>query len=221
MKTFHHEFVTLDENVHSVDTDGGRRYQTPDGVFPSVTTVTGWKKRAFFAKWRRDNPEESKRVLSRGTKLHSIIESYLKNDHSSIQTNAGTCESDLFFEMQESIDRIGTIHAIEVPLWSKRVGLAGRTDCIGFFDDKPSVIDFKSSTYPKSEDAIQDYFMQATAYSLMWQDRTGVELRNIAILIGVEDGGCQVFTADPREYIADLADAIKFYRSERDSYASK
>ena len=78
MKTFHHEFVTLDENVNSVDTDGGRRYQTPDGVFPSVTTVTGWKKRAFFAKWRRDNPEESKRVLSRGTKLHSIIESYLK-----------------------------------------------------------------------------------------------------------------------------------------------
>jgi ATP-dependent exoDNAse (exonuclease V) beta subunit len=123
--------------------------------------------------------------------------------------------------MQESIDRIGTIHAIEVPLWSKRVGLAGRTDCIGFFDDKPSVIDFKSSTYPKSEDAIQDYFMQATAYSLMWQDRTGVELRNIAILIGVEQGGCQVFTADPREYIADLADAIKFYRSERNSYASK
>ena len=49
----------------------------------------------------------------------------------------------------------------------------------------------------------------------MWQDRTGVELRNIAILIGVEDGGCQVFTADPREYIADLADAIKFYRSEQ------
>lgn len=222
MKTFHHELVTLDENVNSVDTNNGRRYQTPDGVFPSVTTVTGWKKRAFFAKWRRDNPEESKRVLSRGTKLHSIIEAYLKNDHGSVLlTNAGTCESDLFFEMQESIDRIGTIQAIEVPLWSKRVGLAGRTDCIGEFDGTPSVIDFKSSTYPKSEDAIQDYFMQATAYSLMWQDRTGVELRNIAILIGVEDGGCQVFTADPREYIADLADAIKFYRSERDSYASK
>jgi len=222
MKTFHHELVTLDENVNSVDTNNGRRYQTPDGVFPSVTTVTGWKKRAFFAKWRRDNPEESKRVLSRGTKLHSIIEAYLKNDHGSVLlTNAGTCESDLFFEMQESIDRIGTIQAIEVPLWSKRVGLAGRTDCIGEFDGTPSVIDFKSSTYPKSEDAIQDYFMQATAYSLMWQDRTGVELRNIAILIGVEDGGCQVFTADPREYIADLAEAIKFYRSEQDSYASK
>ena len=74
MKTFCHEFVSLNENIESVETPQGRRYRTPDGIFPSVTTVTGWKKRAFFAKWRRDNPEESKRVLSRGTKLHSIIE---------------------------------------------------------------------------------------------------------------------------------------------------
>jgi hypothetical protein len=223
MKTFQHELVTLDENIESVESNGGRRYSTPDGIFPSVTTVTGWKKRAFFAKWRRDNPEESKRVLSRGTKLHSIIETYLRNDltPTTLAEAAGTSEADLFVAMREDIDRIGKIFAIEVPLWSKRVGLAGRTDCIGEFDGVPSVIDFKSSNYPKSEDAIQDYFMQATAYSLMWQDRTGQELRNIAILIGVEDGGSQVFTADPREYIEDLAEAIKVYRAEQGSYASK
>jgi len=217
MKTFQHELVTLEENIESVESNGGRRYSTPDGIFPSVTTVTGWKKRAFFAKWRRDNPEESKRVLSRGTKLHSIIETYLRNDltPTTLAEAAGTSEADLFVAMREDIDRIGKIFAIEVPLWSKRVGLAGRTDCIGEFDGVPSVIDFKSSNYPKSEDAIQDYFMQATAYSLMWQDRTGQELRNIAILIGVEDGGCQVFTADPMDYVPDLVEAIQTYRAEQ------
>jgi len=224
MKTFDHAFVELNDQIESVETPSGRRYKTPDGIFPSVTTVTGWKKRAFFAKWRRDNPEESKRVLSRGTKLHAIIETYLRNSlapNSLVEAKAGssatigTTEADLFLSMQEDIDRIGKIYAIEVPLWSKKVGLAGRTDCIGEFDGVPSVIDFKSSNYPKSEDAIQDYFMQATAYSLMWQDRTGQELRNIAILIGVEDGGSQVFTADPREYIADLVDAIRTYREEQ------
>jgi len=217
MKTFHHEFVTLNENVESVESGSGRRYSTPDGIFPSVTTVTGWKKRAFFAKWRRDNPEESKRVLSRGTKLHSIIETYLRNDltPTALSEAAGTSEADLFVSMREDINRIGTIYAIEVPLWSKKVGLAGRTDCIGEFDGVPSVIDFKSSNYLKSEDAIQDYFMQATAYALMWQDRTGQKLRNIAILIGVEDGGSQVFTADPRDYIEDLVDAIRTYREEQ------
>lgn len=217
MKTFQHELVSLNENIESVETPQGRRYKTPDGFFPSVTTVTGWKKRAFFAKWRRENPEESKRVLSRGTKLHSLIETYLKNDltPTALAEATGTNEADLFASMQQDIDRIGTIRAIEVPLWSKKVGLAGRTDCIGEFDGVPSVIDFKSSNYPKSEDAIQDYFMQATAYALMWQDRTGQELRNIAILIGVEDGGSQVFTADPREYVEDLVDAIRTYREEQ------
>jgi hypothetical protein len=217
MKTFQHEFVTLNENIESVESGSGRRYSTPDGIFPSVTTVTGWKKRAFFAKWRRENPEESKRVLSRGTKLHSLIETYLLNalTPTAITESEGTTERDLFVSMQQEIDRIGTIYAIEVPLWSKKVGLAGRTDCIGEFDGVPSVIDFKSSNYPKSEDAIQDYFMQATAYALMWQDRTGQELRNIAILIGVEDGGCQVFTADPRDYVPDLVEAIQTYRAEQ------
>lgn len=217
MKTFQHEFVRLDEAIESIETPQGRRYRTPDGVFPSVTTVTGWKKRAFFAKWRRENPNESKRVLSRGTKLHSLIETYLRNDltPTALTEAAGTTEADLFVSMREEIDRIGKIYAIEVPLWSKKVGLAGRTDCIGEFDGIPSVIDFKSSNFPKSEDAIQDYFMQATAYSLMWQDRTGQSLRNIAILIGVEDGGCQVFTADPMDYVETLVDALRTYHEEQ------
>ena len=75
-------FKHLEQNLNPIDltskdADGGRVYQTPDGVFPSVTTVTGWSKRKFFAEWRRNNPQESKRVCSRGTSLHSVIESYL------------------------------------------------------------------------------------------------------------------------------------------------
>lgn len=225
MKTFVHEFIDVGTDIESVETPNGRRYRTPGGVFPSVTTVTGWKKRAFFAKWRRDNPQESKRVLSRGTKLHSLIETYLRNDLTPevlLETtqSGGAGEADLFSSMQHDIDRIGRIFAIEVPLWSQKVGLAGRTDCIAEFDGVPSVVDFKSSNYPKSEDAIQDYFMQATAYALMWQDRTGKAVQNIAILIGVEDGGSQVFTADPRDYVEDLVEAIRHYREEQASYAS-
>lgn len=226
MKSFVHEFIDVGCDIESIDTPQGRRYKTPGGLLPSVTTVTGWKKRAFFAKWRRENPEESKRVLSRGTKLHSLIETYIRNDLTeaalslSQQTQSVTSEVDLFTAMQADIDRIGKVFAIEVPLWSNTVGLAGRTDCIGEFDGVPSVIDFKSSNYPKSEDSIQDYFMQATAYSLMWQDRTGHRLRNIAILIGVEDGGCQVFTADPMEYVEQLVETIRQYREEQGSYAS-
>ena len=36
-----------------IENEGKRLYVTPEGnKYPSVTTVTGWKKREFFAEWR-------------------------------------------------------------------------------------------------------------------------------------------------------------------------
>lgn len=216
MKRFDHDFVTVEGGINSIETPEGRRYTTPEGIFPSVTTVTGYKKREFFAKWRRENPDESRRVLSRGTRLHSIIEDYLSNTltNTTLAESAGLAEVDLFIQMQEDIDRIGKVWAIEVPLWSSKVGLAGRTDCIGEFDGVPSVIDFKSSTNPRSQSYVEDYFLQATAYALMWEDRVGIPLQNLAIIIGVESTGtAQVFTAHPRDYVQKLVEAIRHYRS--------
>ena len=68
------------ENLKCVTTEGSRHYVCPDGnKYFSVTTVTGHKKKVFFAEWRRKNPEESKRVCSRGNNLHSLIEDYINN----------------------------------------------------------------------------------------------------------------------------------------------
>ena len=63
-----------DNKVGVTNKNGKRLYKTPDGdLLPSVTTVTGWEKRQFFAEWRRKNPQESKRVLSVGTSLHKVM----------------------------------------------------------------------------------------------------------------------------------------------------
>ena len=59
-------------------TEEGRYYLSEDNKkLPSVTTVTGWAKKQFFAKWRAKNPKESKRVIRRGNKLHSVIKNLL------------------------------------------------------------------------------------------------------------------------------------------------
>jgi ATP-dependent exoDNAse (exonuclease V) beta subunit len=217
MKTFHHAFVSITGEINTIEENGSRRYTTPHGVFPSVTTVTGWAKRAFFAKWRRDNPEESKRILSRGTKVHSIIEDYLQNRfETTLQEAKGTEELDIFNTMQPHIDCIDNIRAIEVALWSKKVGLAGRTDCIAEYNGVLSVVDFKTSKNPKSEDAISDYFTQGAAYALMWQDLTGQRVDNITIIIGVSSTGeCQVFEAKTMDWVEPLADAIALWKSEQ------
>lgn len=221
MKIFRHAFVPVTGDITSSESGTGRRYTTPDGVFPSVTTVTGWSKRAFFAKWRKNNPEESKRILSRGTRVHAIIEDYLQNRfETTLQEAKGTEELDIFTTMQPHIDLIDNIRAIEVPLWSKKIGLAGRTDCIAEYNGNLSVVDFKTSNNPKSEDAISDYFTQSAAYALMWQDMTGQKVDNITIIMGVSSTGeCQVFEAKTIDWVESLVDAIALWKSEQVSLA--
>jgi len=217
MKTFIHELYIMDSDINVSDTPNGRHYCTPDGKkFPSVTTVIGWEKREFFAQWRRDNPEEARRVLRRGTRVHAIVEGYIRNENPNraLFESRGTDEAELFTNMQKDIDRIDNIRAIEVPLWSSIVGMAGRTDCIAEFDGSLSVVDFKTSTNPKSEDSISDYFMQGAAYSLMWQDRTKQPIKDITIIMGVENTGeCQVFTAKTKDWVEPLFVAVKKWRS--------
>lgn len=211
-KQFKHNFVDLTCEIKEVEQDGKRFYSTPGGLFPSVTTVTGFEKQQFFAEWRKKNPEESKRVTARGTKLHSLIEKYLRNEPIDLEELMPGNKA-LFLLLKPELDKIDNIYALETPLWSKTVGLAGRTDCIAEYDGRLSIIDFKASTKEKRQSDIDNYFTQATAYSLMFQERTNIKITNFAILIACEDGLKQVFEGNPIKYVKKLHSAIKKYRN--------
>lgn len=215
--TIENKFIHLNNNLPEVNLkevskDGRRFYSTPDGEYPSVTTVVGFEKQRFFAEWREKNPDESKRVTSRGTKFHSLIEQYLKNEPIDIDELNSNIKA-LFILLQPELDKINNIAALETPLWSKILGLAGRTDCIAEYDGKLSIIDFKASTKEKRKQDIENYFTQATAYALMYQERTGIVIDNFVILIACEDGLRQVFQDKPVKYVKKLKEAIQKYRS--------
>jgi len=218
-------FKHLEQNLNSIDltskdTDGKRVYQTPDGVFPSVTTVTGWSKRKFFAEWRRNNPQESKRVCSRGTSLHSVIESYLLNEKIDLNSIDDGVK-DLFLSIKSEVDNINNIRCLEVSLWSKTLGLAGRVDCIAEHNRELSIIDFKGSTRPKRKKDIENYFLQATAYSLMWQEMTGERIKKLKVLIASEDSTIQIFEEPVIKYVSELKNAIDLYRKENNGKISQ
>jgi len=209
-KTFVHKPIEFNGALKELSVDGKRLYETPEGVFPSVTTVVGFQKQKFFAEWRNKNPEESKRVTSRGTKFHSIIEQYLKNEKIDFDNLHSNFKS-LFSILRPELDKIDNIIALETPLWSKTLGLAGRTDCIAEYDGKLSIIDFKASTKEKRARDIDNYFAQACAYALMFQERTGIIVDNFAILIACEDGLRQVFQDRPIKYVKHLKSLITEY----------
>ena len=212
MNNFLHKPIEIDNKLKEVTVDGKRFYETPGGIFPSVTSVVGWDKQNFFAEWRRINPEESRRVLARGTKLHSLIESYLNNEILDFDNMLPNFKV-LFNQIKPELDKIQNIVAIETPLWSKTLGLAGRTDCIAEYDGKLSIIDFKASSKEKRKQDVESYFTQATAYALMFQERTGIIVENFAILISCEDGLTQVFQNKPIKYVKKLKSVIVSYRN--------
>lgn len=210
-KKFKLNLVESDKSVTSAEDSDIRLYKTPDGIFPSVTTVVGWEKRVFFESWRINNKKESERVCSRGTNLHSLVENYiLGNDVNLKHLDHRT--QDLFYLMKPKVDELEEIYALETPLWSKKLGLAGRVDCIGLHEGKIKVIDFKGSTRPKDARDIQNYFLQATAYCLMWQERTGQIVNDFSIFIASEEGTMQVFSEKTKNFVGDLKTTINKFK---------
>ena len=119
----------------------------------------------------------------------------------------------LFSQAESEIDKIDNIHLLEATLWSDTLKLAGRVDCIAEYEGVLSVVDFKSASKEKPANDIKEYFMQATAYAIMYQERYGKKIDNIVILMSSEDGMVNVYQRNPMDYVKDLFDTIKEYNS--------
>jgi genome maintenance exonuclease 1 len=218
MRNFHHTEIQKQE-LQRIEENGKRFYVTPEGNrYPSVTTVTGHAKKAFFAEWRKNNPEEAKRVSVRGTRFHSLVEKYLNNEEMD-RKKINFADLFLFSQAESEIDKIDNIHLLETTLWSDVLKLAGRVDCIADYEGSLSVIDFKSASKEKPPSDIKEYFMQATAYAIMYQERYGKAIDNIVIIMSSEDGMVNVYQRNPVDYVKDLFDTIKEYRENEQVFS--
>ncbi len=218
--TFKHELVQLKE-LNTKSSDKGRFYGTPEGQsYPSVTTITGLLSKASILAWRQrvgDSKADAitKAATTRGNKVHKMAEMYLRNEMAS-QINLFEDPmphiEDMFFQLTELLDNsIGIINAIEAPLYSDQLKVGGRVDVIAEWDGELAVIDFKTSSKPKKESWIDGYFMQSSAYALMFEELTGIKINKIVIAIAVENNRSQVFIKDSTEYLQQFIDLRKTY----------
>ena len=200
-------------------TEQGRRYFVEGNAYPSVTTVIGEKKKKSIVEWRRKVGEEeankiSKRATTRGNKCHKLAEDYLSNKPLD-RYRDDVLSLGLFHQIRPYIDRINNIHALEESLYSHTLRLAGRVDCIAEYDEELAIIDFKTSTKFKREEWIQDYFSQETAYAIMFQELTGLKVKQLVTIIAVETGTPQVFVKkDILTYVPKLKEYIDYYKDK-------
>jgi genome maintenance exonuclease 1 len=222
MKKF--KYVDGLPELKQLDTDestGERFYITPNGVkLPSVTTVLSHFKKKSLIEWRNrvGNAEADlimNRAATRGTKFHNMMESYLRNEDDFLNGVMPDMKQS-FRDMHETLDLIDNIRYIESPLYSEKLGVAGRTDCIAEFAGIPSIIDFKTSRNEKKVEWIENYFEQGTAYALMYEELVNEPMNQIVILISVDFmERPQVFIRDKNQYIQSLLEKIHLYKQEK------
>lgn len=204
-RLFEHRIVPLDPLVD--DYVPHRVYRTPEGAFPSVTTVIGWVRgNAGIDAWRRRvGEQEANRVGTRarlrGTAVHSLAEAYLRNDPE-WKSQAMPMNLASFLQVKPLLDEhVGTIYGIEVPLWSKGLRTAGRADLLADWDGVPAIIDFKTSTRIKDESQITGYFIQETCYGLMAEERIpGLVVPLVVTLMMVDHETPQVWLKRKEDY---------------------
>ena len=205
---FEHLNLNLPE-LDAVIVEGiGRLYTTPSGIkYPSVTTViSAGSDNTWLEEWKARVGEEQVRKISamaarRGTAVHELAENYLKNDP---DYKKGHMPANIasFNYIKPFLDKhITTIAGLEVPLWSDKLRVAGRVDCIAKWDGIWSIVDFKTSKREKKRDDIHSYFMQESAYAYMMFEQTGILCKQLVTVMTIDDSQPKVFVERAKDWL--------------------
>tara|TARA_Y100000996_G_scaffold348580_1_gene287185 strand:- start:1440 stop:2120 length:681 start_codon:yes stop_codon:yes gene_type:complete len=207
--------------LKTTNVNGSRFYVTPEGnKYPSITTILSSdpeKKRGLMEWRKRVGEKEANRISSqaarRGTSVHTLCEHHLYNvcpeEPDSVWQKAMPDAIEMFNSMAPILNEsVNNIHGQEVALYSDRLGIAGRVDCIAEWNGTLSVIDFKTSRKPKKAEWIRDYYMQCAAYAAMYYERTGIPIKDLVIAVMVENDEPQIFHEKVGKWLPPLKNLI-------------
>jgi genome maintenance exonuclease 1 len=192
-------------------TPEGRKYNSPDGPLPSVTTILDatkskeskqalleWKKRIGEKKAQ----EITKEAAGRGTKMHSYLENYVINgvlkqpgSHPmSIKSYAMATQI-----VKKGLSKCDEYWGVEISLYFPKI-YAGTTDLIGVHEGEPAIIDFKQTNKPKKHEWIEDYFYQLAAYAAAHNELYGTNIRKGVVMMCSVDEEYQEFIIQGNEF---------------------
>lgn len=203
-KKFKHNFLTVPK-IEQKNLTEGRKYVGDGFAYPSITTVLSkTKDLTHLIKWRQRVGEEQATKISvaattRGTKMHALCEKYLLNEE--IDT-LGYSQGELLFRtIRPHLDRVDVVRALETPLYSKRLEVAGTVDCVAEIEGVLTIVDFKTASKEKKKDWIEDYFLQGAFYLNAFYELSGELPKAISIMIALESGDMQIFDISGSEIV--------------------
>ena len=217
MNGFNHIPINFTQS-QLIEKDDGHYYQTPSGaIYPSITTMLhktmSEEKQKSLENWRAqeiaaDYITQEAAII--GSETHKLIENYLNSQENNEKPRLFSEAH--FNNLLPFVNKINDIHGIELRLYSDKMKLAGTSDCIAKYDGKLSIIDYKTKRSDQREEWLTDHFIQATSYSLMFEELTGIEVDQIVILVSSEKNTRMEFIQNPADYLDVLEKRIsQFY----------
>lgn len=223
------------KDIQNIDSTSGRVYETPEGIFPSITTVLGaTANKTWLQKWIDSvGEEEANRIkeaaAERGTILHNYLERLYEEYESPTKEQAKYFIASSGLNNEKPFIKTMTVELLkhllvnnfrsvsqEFVVWDSELKVAGRCDGVGYWNGNLVVIDYKTSRKKKSVSQIKDYYLQATFYCTAHNKLFETKVNRFYILMAVEDGSTAVFTGTPSHYLPDLKYRIKrFYEQKK------
>ena len=196
----------------------GRKYVDPTGnKLPSVTTILDKTKpeesKKALAAWRRRMGEKKAAEITqeaafRGTMMHSFLERYLKGENPIPGSNFYHQHS---FKMANIIleqylkPSLTETWGLEASLYYPEL-YAGTTDIVGVYNGIPSILDFKQTNTPKTDERVVDYKLQLAAYIMAHDKVHNTNINQGVILMCSKDLAPQtwVITDDELEHYKNM-----------------
>ena len=191
--------------------NGSRHYALDGSNLPSVTTIlkatrseedkagiAAWKERVGHAEAERIKNEAS----SRGSSMHSYIEKFLLGKMNLDLLEEENQSKSMAEEIIDNVlkDKLKEVWGAEATVYYPGK-YAGTADCIGLYEGRETILDFKQSNKPKKEEYIEEYFLQIGAYSLAHNTVYNSNITQGIILLCTVDRLFQDFKIEGNELI--------------------
>ena len=194
-------------SLKRINNSGKRLYNTPSGNLPSVTTILDrTKDKTFLVEWeKRVGEEEANRITKEasglGTIFHKHLENYILGEK---RPNGNNFVYKLAEDMSEVVIEKGLVNINEI--WGSEVSLyypdlyAGTTDLVGVHNGTPAIMDYKSTTRPKKEEWVEDYYLQCCAYALAHNELYETKINKIVIIMCSREKQYQEFVCEGKKF---------------------
>ena len=189
-----------------IEKDNAHFYQTPTGeIYPSITTILqetmSKEKKESLENWKEQEVAAeyiTQEAAIIGTETHKLIENHINEVRQADEVRLLSVAH--FNNLIPFLQKINDVHGTELRLYSNKMKLAGTSDCIANYEGELSIIDYKTKRSDQKEEWMKDHFIQGTAYAQMFKELTGIEVKQVVILVSSEKNSRMEFVKNTEDY---------------------